>query len=738
MHIFFLFFILSGFCSLVYQVVWLRIAMADFGVTSTMIAIVLSVFMAGLSFGSWGGGRIATRGCFERPGSHLRLYGVLEGIIGLSGVLSAPLLGYGQTLLARSSGTEWGSGSYYLATGAMVFIALFPFCVCMGATFPVAMASLRRAYPGKSATSFSYLYLANLLGAVLGCIGTAFVLIELLGFRGSMLGAVALNFAVALTAFFLSFRLPDTASSAGDLTVETVRDLSAPENDWILNAVLVTTGLTSMALEVIWTRQFTLFLGPVVYTFASILALFLVANYAGSGIYRKKRGHALFSHNNLLLALLIAFAGFTALLTLLTADYRLPFTNGITGGLLRVAIGVVPFGLTLGFITSWVVDRLSAGAPEKAGTAYALNTVGCIFGPLVAGFVLLPLIGERWSILLLAALLFLLVSLLLKDMKRVRAPVILPGMFLRGILIAVAAVSLLLVTFTRGYESRYPGSVVLRDHTATVIAAGTGWDRQLLVNGYGMTELTPITKMMVHLPMAFHDAPPRNGLVLCFGMGTSFRSMLSWGVPTTVVELVPSIPRLFGYYHHDAESLVADPNARIIIDDARRYLSRTAEQYDVILVDPPPPIEAAASSLLYSVEFYREVVRRLSPGGVFQQWIDVSDPYMVSSFAKSLTTVFPYVRAFISMEGWGMHYIASMQPLPVRSAAELAAKLSPRAATDLVEWGPFITPVEQFSTVLLREQSIKDLIQTVPAARAIKDDQPVNEYFMIRKYFKLK
>jgi predicted membrane-bound spermidine synthase len=734
MSFFAIFFAVSGFCSLVYQVAWLRIAMAGFGVTSTMIAIVLSVFMAGLSFGSWGGGRVATLDCFKSPGSHLRLYGVLEGIIGLSGVLSAPLLGYGQMLLAKSSGTEWGSGSYYLATGAIVFIALFPFCVCMGATFPVAMASLRRAYPGKSATSFSYLYLANLLGAVLGCIGTAFVLIELLGFRGSMLGAVALNFAVALTAFFMSGRLPDTASSAGDLTIEPVRDMSAPVNDWILYAVLVTTGLTSMALEVIWTRQFTLFLGPVVYTFASILALFLVANYAGSGIYRKKRGHALFSHNNLLLALLIAFAGFTAVLTLLTADYRLPFPDGILGGLTRVASGVIPFGLTLGFITSWVVDRLSAGAPEKAGTAYSLNTVGCILGPLVAGFVLLPLIGERWSILLLAALLFLLSYLLLKGMTREKVPVIFSDVFLRGILILVTAVSLLLVIFTRGYESRYPGSVVLRDHTATVIAAGTGWDRQLLVNGYGMTELTPITKMMVHLPMAFHDAPPRNGLVLCFGMGTSFRSMLSWGVPTTVVELVPSIPRLFGYYHHDAESLVADPNARIIIDDARRYLSRSSEHYDVILVDPPPPIEAAASSLLYSVEFYRDVARRLATGGVFQQWTDINEPYLVSSITRSLATVFPYVRAFNSMEGWGVHYIASMQPLPDRSAVELAAKLSPKAAADLVEWGPFSTPIEQFGAVLNHEHGMDELIRGAPGAREIEDDRPVNEYFFLRRY----
>jgi len=55
MILFFFFFFFSGFCSLVYQVVWLRVAMAGFGVTTPLISIVLSVFMAGLALGSWAG-----------------------------------------------------------------------------------------------------------------------------------------------------------------------------------------------------------------------------------------------------------------------------------------------------------------------------------------------------------------------------------------------------------------------------------------------------------------------------------------------------------------------------------------------------------------------------------------------------------------------------------------------------------------------------------------------------------
>src|SRR5450755_805831 len=99
MILFFIFFFFSGFCSLVYQVVWLRVAMASFGVTTPLISIVLSVFMAGLALGSWAGGRLMRR--FDGwPASHfLRIYGAAEFTIGVSGVVVVWLLRWGRVLL---------------------------------------------------------------------------------------------------------------------------------------------------------------------------------------------------------------------------------------------------------------------------------------------------------------------------------------------------------------------------------------------------------------------------------------------------------------------------------------------------------------------------------------------------------------------------------------------------------------------------------------------------------------
>src|SRR5262249_17305057 len=145
------------------------------------------------------------------------------------------------------------------------------------------------------------------------------------------------------------------------------------------------------------------------------------------------------------------------------------------------------------------------------------------------------------------------------------------------------------------------------------------------VNGLGMTAMTPITKYMAHLPLAFLDRPAQRGLVICFGMGTTFRSMLSWGIDSTAVDLVPSVPKLFGFYHPDGPELLRLPIAHVFADDGRRFLERSSQQYDVITIDPPPPISTPTTGLLYSSEFYSIVKQHLKPGGIVQIWLFIGD-----------------------------------------------------------------------------------------------------------------
>jgi len=248
-----------------------------------------------------------------------------------------------------------------------------------------------------------------------------------------------------------------------------------------------------------------------------------------------------------------------------------------------------------------------------------------------------------------------------------------------------------------------------------------------------MTALGPVTKMMAHLPLAFLDHPPSKALVICFGMGTSYRSSMSWNIDTTAVELVPSVPALFSYYHADALKLVQSPLGHIVIDDGRRFLERSGEQFDVILIDPPPPVTAAGSSLLYSEEFYAAAKRRLQAGGILAQWLPECDAYLCASVTRALIHSFAYVRVFSSLEGWGHHFLASDHPIPIRTAAQLASNLPLSARKDLLEWGPHSTEEGQFASVLDTEVAPGMLTAKSPQAPALQDDRPVNEYYKIRE-----
>jgi spermidine synthase len=365
------------------------------------------------------------------------------------------------------------------------------------------------------------------------------------------------------------------------------------------------------------------------------------------------------------------------------------------------------------------LDRISRGDPGRAGRGYAINVVGCVLGPLLAGFILLPLVGERWSLLIFAL------------------PWIAVGMARRPPAwqtCAVAAAILGCVLGTRGYEREYSPRKILRDYSATVVAAGRGFGRQLLVNGVGMTSLTPITKMMAHLPLALLPRAPQDAIVICFGMGTTHRSMLSWGIHSTAVELAPSVPRMFSFFHADGDQLLASPLSRIEIGDGRFYLERSGAQYDVIVIDPPPPVQAAASSLLYSEEFYAAAKPRLRAGGILAQWLPTGDEAVQASVAKALKESFPYVRVFPGMEHWGWHFLASESPIPHRTAAELAARLPARAAADFIEWGPENSPEKQFAAVLDQELTLDDLIRKDPGIPALRDDRPINEYYLLRDW----
>ncbi len=742
----FVLFFLSGFSGLVYQIVWLRLAFAAFGVVTPVISVVLSVFMFGLGIGSWLSGAVVRRWPWQR-GTALRVYSLAEFLIGVGGVLVPLIFQQGAAELLTAG--ESDSVRYLVSSAGIMALALAPFCLCMGTTFPFMLQAIRAERQERE--SFSFLYLANVLGALCGTLLTPLALVELFGLRGTLAMAVAANWLAGLISLRMSVAASflSPATQAGPETPEVSASESsrgrAPRLAWW---TLFTTGMTSMGMEIVWTRAFMPVLKTQVYSFAGLLFTYLLATGCGSAVYRRHlaRGGAV-SNDRLLGLLSLAACG-----QLLLGDPRITLPQEwLQAGWLLV--GIVPYCGLLGYLTPKLIDETSQGRPGPAGRAYAINVLGCIVGPLAASYVLLPRLGVHASGLVLAAPLWVLAGLAIRGRWKSAAeaaPRGTPesaeddgpgegfprstgkGRWAWG---AATVCGLAAAGWGTSYEELYAarGARVYRDHTATVIATTTqDGGKLLLVNGKPITSITPTTKLMAHLPLALLSEKPRSALVICFGMGTTYRSLLSWDVDVTAVELVPSVREAFGFFFEDADRIRRHPRGRIVIDDGRRFLIRTAERYDVITLDPPPPPEAAGSSLLYSREFYRLVQLRLTAGGILHQWFPGGELQTFQAVLRSVVEEFPHVQVMRGFDGWGYHILASRVPFPPWTSADLAVRLPEAARRDLLEWSPGESAESLLNLVLATRFDPQEVLHRDLRVE-ITDDRPYNEYYLLRR-----
>jgi spermidine synthase len=726
-RILFLLFFVSGFCSLVYQVVWTRMAFASFGIITPVLSVVLSVFMLGLAVGAWAGGRFIASLVKKTGLSAIAFYAGAELLIGLGAFAVPKLFAAGEYFLLAAGQTN---SLGYLSWSALVLaFSILPWCLFMGATFPLMMAYVRER-DCKNTESFSFLYLANVLGAMTGTLLAAVVLVELMGFHYTLWVAAAGNFTIAVIGGYLAWKqhgfvavvLTEAERSAGP------GDASLPGNSrrQLIKWILFSTGFGAMAMEVVWTRAFTPVLKTQVYSFASIVFTYLGATFLGSLAYRRNlKKNSPWPTARLMSLLVVA-----VFLPILINDPRLVrmdwmCTINIVSAMVVLA-SICPLCAILGYLTPSLIDESAAGDPAVAGKAYAVNVLGCILGPIFASYVLLPWLSERHALILLSLPFFVFYFIGWKSLSR-----------RQGLGSGLTAGAVLVSSLF--FSEDFPGSVsrssksaeVRRDYAASVISTGEGSQRVLLVNGIGMTKLTPITKFMVHLPLAFHEGQPESALIICFGMGTTYRSALSWNIKTTTVELVPGVTKAFGFYHADAARILNNPKGHIIIDDGRRYLKRTREKFDVIVIDPPPPVETAGSSLLYSTEFYDLAKQHLKPHGILQAWFPGGERLTAQGILRSLDNSFPCVRCFGSVEGWGVHVLASLDPIERQTPEQLAARMPVSARKDLLEWDTSGDLPAYLGQVVSREVPIKKLLNSDPGIE-ITDDDPLNEYFLLR------
>lgn len=730
---------LSGFASLVYQVLWMRELALLFGSSAHATAGTLAVFFGGLAIGSLIWSRRAPRA--SRP---LAEYGWLEIGVGLSGVLYFSLLAVYAAVYAPLHAT-------FGATPALLLIAklglaagvLLPPAILMGGTLPLMAQHVVRAGEtlGRAGT---LLYGANTLGAASGALAAGFWLPAWLGFRATYLVAVVLSLLIGGVAWMLGRRTlvqpdPDAARTAPVPASKgaQARSRVASVSLWTPRLVVVAcgSGALALALEVLWTRMFQQVLQNSVYTFSIVLVTFLAALSAGAFLAR--RMVRLRIDPWIALAGLLTAAGGSALATpflffevtdglryLGAGEAWSPYLVSVFSGTFLVLF--LP-GVVVGSVFPYLlrVAERSGEPGQVLGRLSALNTAGAIVGSLVAGFALLGVLG-LWTSLLLVALAYLLLAVWLAaagSRQAALAPAI-------GIVVAVTVAN----------PSDLPG-VRVNIETETLLQSWEGPDghvavierdgaRRIKINNYyalGSTAAFLHEQNQTLIPLMPHPSPER---LFYLGMGTGITAGTALRLPSrevTVTELVPEvITAAAAYFGDEAFGLFTDPRAKVLARDGRNELRGRDETYDAIVADLFIPWRAGVGNL-YSRDHYSTARERLRPGGVYVQWIPLYQVTEVElwTIVRTFLEVFPRVhvwRGDFFVDKPILALVGSVDAEPLSPAAIVGNGRHLRGGADLEPATFLAVTLPFYAGNLGTSRGI------VPEGPIHTDDHPVIEY----------
>jgi spermidine synthase len=721
-------FVLSGAAGLMYEVVWARQLVLVFGNTTQAVSAILTGFFGGMAVGAFFGGRVA-----DRLRSPLRLYAAAELGLGIVALLT-PILFAGIRELYSTAYPDLASNPSALGFVRFVLavLAVAPATILMGATLPSLTRHLTRSV-GQLGGQFGRLYAANTLGGILCTAAAGYFFIELLGLHGTVRVAAAASFAAGLGGLMLSRRLPPALERPTDAVTLPSAPAAGGHRSLVLLVAFVS-GLMSLGYQVLWTRLMSTGTTNSSYVFTTILLFFLTgialgAVLHGRGLGRRVQAVSVLGASQLLVAV-IAFVG-------------LPLIGDLRSGVSAWLAVILPATVVMGFalpLAAGLMGESERRVGSDSGLLLAVNTVGTVVGTFVVPFFLLPLVGSGLSVVMLATTNALLGTLLMTVAARAstRLRPVAAGAGL--VAIAIAAASLLNPTLTESPMAR----VVARDGTllastedeiASVQAGLLGGEYHLWVAGVSMTGLTVDTKLMPLLPLA---ARPKStsALIVAFGMGTSHRSALIAGLEVESVELVPSVPQMFGQYYADAADVLANPRGRVVIADGRNHVALTDDKFDIVLADPPPPIRSAGTGVLYAREFYEACRAALEPGGVMMEWMPHDQP--IEDFRAHMRTfqaVFEHVEYVLSPGGYGVYMLGSDDQLTVSEQRIRAVLERPGVLADVNS-----APDAAEATVTgwaERIGSLRWLTDDAAVAFAgtgpqITDDRPLTEYFLLR------
>lgn len=745
-----LLFFLSGASALIYQVLWMRLLALVFGVTVHAASTVLAAFMMGLALGSATAGRFADR--VRRP---LRAFAIAEALVAVAALCTPVLLGAVELLYVRL---------YPAFSGAPVLVTIIRFVLSfailivpttlMGATLPLVVKSAlgRDALLGRQ---ISLLYAFNTGGAIVGALFAGLWLVPQLGISWSFrIGAVA-NLIVAAGALTLSAFFERASAGRDDEPAEPPTRAAAPAgpaNSPTVHALVLLTfavsGFASFAVEIVWFRLLVVLLMPTTYAFTVMLATVLAGIAFGSALatplMNRRRLNLL-----ALLAILEVLVALTLILSMAVVGqagavygWAAPhFAGGRLAYFGPMAVtsvaAIFPVALMMGMafpigIALWAGDVTEERAGERVGFIYAVNVAGAVAGALLTGFILLPLLGSRATLVVIAALSLSTGLLLLWQLER--RVLVLAG----SVAALFAFVSIASSTpdpVTSLLHSRFPGQVqVWRKEdghaTVTILRRASRFAQRIIHYLYinGMHQASDEPSMVAYhrtigtLGLAI-QAEPHKALVIGAGGGATAGAVGAYSshLDVDVIELSPAVVAAARQFSGINFDLLRRPNVHVHIDDGRNYMLLTDKRYDIITADVILPVHAGAGNL-YSAEYYQLMSRVLNNHGIAVQWIGSGTETEYKLIMRTFLTVFPHTTLWEH----GTLMVGSRRPL-VLDQEVFDRKLTSddsRRALESMGLGSFNALLSRYVA------GPNEMRAFVGQGTILTDDRPLTEYFL--------
>jgi spermidine synthase len=696
-----LLFIGSGCAALIYEIVWFQILELVIGSSSLSLGILLGTFMGGMCVGSLLAPRIVSR--TPHP---LRVYAFLElgiGALGLIILVAVPLVGHVYTAWAG------GGMASLILRSILTGVCLLPPTFLMGATLPAISRWVETTPEGVSWLGF--FYGGNIAGAVVGSLLAGFYFLRVYDVTVTTFAAVLINVAVAILALMIAKMTPYKPASVQETTHTTQQAQTEDAEVWPVYVTIALSGFAALSSEVIWTRLLSLLFGATVYTFSLVLAAFLfglgIGSSIGAAIARNTRRPRLaLGWCQMLLCAAIAWAAYQTMQSMpwwpinvelssytMTAKFQMDMVRTLWAVLPASILWGASFPLALASIAARGQD-----AGRVVGGVYAANTVGAIFGALLASLTFVSTFGMQHTqqgligVSAISGLLMLALAPAGENSLRAKvtfAVTVIFAMALSGFLVlTVPELNKDFVAYGRFSPIRAGRSEVIYvgEGKMGLVAVSKLSDGTLNYHNAGKIQASSdpadmrLQRMLGHLTTLVPKTN-KNFLVIGFGAGAtagavSIEPRLE---KETIVEIEPLVPEFVGKYFGDHNFKVKDnPKVEVRIDDGRHFLMTTDQKFDGITSDPLDPWVKGAAAL-YTKEFFEAAKAHLNPGGVVTQFVQLyeSTEEAAKSEIATFFEVFPHGSLFVNnVNGGGYDLVMLGQAEPtVIDVDELSKRL---------------------------------------------------------------